>query len=70
MMDQHAAHERILFDELMRIENRGNQSESQDLLIPQVLEFSAVEARALAAHVDVLQRAGFRIEEFGKRTSW
>ena len=42
--------------------------ESQELLIPKVLEFSGLEARALAAAMDVLQRIGFQIEEFGERS--
>ncbi len=67
VMDQHAAHERVLFDDLVRSERKGQRMESQDLLIPQVLEFSVVEARALATHLDVLQTAGFRIEEFGEK---
>ncbi|MDQ7784385.1 MAG: DNA mismatch repair endonuclease MutL [Desulfomonilaceae bacterium] len=67
VMDQHAAHERILFDDLVRSERRGEHLESQDLLIPQVIEFSVVEARALARHLGVLHTAGFRIEEFGEK---
>jgi DNA mismatch repair protein MutL len=67
IMDQHAAHERILFDELLRAEMQGQRQESQDLLIPQVLEYTTVEAQALAPHLDLLQVAGFRIEEFGEK---
>jgi len=67
VMDQHAAHERILFDDLIRSERLGERLECQDLLIPQVIEFSVVEARALATHLDVLHTAGFRIEEFGEK---
>ncbi|MBI4963507.1 MAG: DNA mismatch repair endonuclease MutL [Desulfomonile tiedjei] len=67
IMDHHAAHERLLFDELTRSEKSGNRFQSQGLLIPRIIEFSAVEARALAAHLRVLQDAGFEIEEFGER---
>jgi DNA mismatch repair protein MutL len=66
VLDHHAAHERILFEELSRAELRGRQFQSQGLLIPRVLEFSPVEARALAAHLDLLHDAGFEIEEFGE----
>jgi DNA mismatch repair protein MutL len=66
IMDHHAAHERLLFDRLMRMDRQGGRSESQGLLIPKVLEYSAVEARALAAHLELLRNAGFVIEEFGE----
>lgn len=66
VMDHHAAHERILFDSLVRCEQEGANSESQDLLIPVVLEFSPVEARLLTRHVDLLKKVGFRIDEFGE----
>lgn len=66
VMDHHAAHERLLFDDLLRSESAGEPLESQDLLIPRVLSYPAVEARALASHLDLLRTAGFRIEEFGE----
>lgn len=65
VMDHHAAHERLLFDRLMRMDRQGARSESQGLLIPKVLHYSSVEARALAAHLELLRNAGFIIEEFG-----
>jgi len=67
VMDQHAAHERILFDQLTSSAKDGRKIESQDLLMTRVLEYSPVEARALSAHLELLQNAGFCIEEFGDR---
>jgi len=66
VLDHHAAHERILFEELSRAELRGREFQSQGLLIPRVLEFPPLEARALAAHLKLLHEAGFEIEEFGE----
>jgi len=66
VMDQHAAHERVLFDNLVTADRQGEKFASQDLLMPILLEYPPVEARALAAHLDILQGAGFRIEEFGE----
>ncbi len=66
IVDQHAAHERLLFDDLKKSEQEGRTLPSQSLLIPKVLEYQAVEARALAMHLDALRNAGFRIEEFGE----
>ncbi|MBI5249655.1 MAG: DNA mismatch repair endonuclease MutL [Desulfomonile tiedjei] len=68
VLDHHAAHERILFDRLIAADSRGETSESQGLLIPTVLEYSAVESRALAAHLTLLRKMGFAIDEFGEKT--
>jgi len=67
IMDHHAAHERLLFDDLTHSDIKGRRFQSQGLLIPRILEFSAVEARVLAAHLRMLQDSGFEIEEFGER---
>ncbi|MEJ2718286.1 MAG: DNA mismatch repair endonuclease MutL [Deltaproteobacteria bacterium] len=67
VMDHHAAHERVLFEDLKQCDRTGGGFETQDLLIPQVLEFSVREARALALHLDLLKNAGFRVEEFGEK---
>ncbi|MEW6348827.1 MAG: DNA mismatch repair endonuclease MutL [Thermodesulfobacteriota bacterium] len=66
VLDHHAAHERILFEDLRRADAHRGVVEAQELLIPKVLEFSALEARTLASVLDVLQRIGFRVEEFGE----
>jgi len=67
VLDQHAAHERVLFEALVRSDREGRRLESQVLLIPRILEYSPVEARGLASHLDLLRNAGFRIEEFGEQ---
>jgi DNA mismatch repair protein MutL len=66
VLDHHAAHERVLYDRLVSGEQEGHRFPSQSLLIPQVLEYPALEARALAAHLDLLRQAGFQVEEFGE----
>jgi DNA mismatch repair protein MutL len=67
VMDHHAAHERLLFDKLVRMDGQGAKSASQGLLMPKILQYSAAEARALGTHLDLLRNAGFMIEEFGER---
>jgi len=67
VMDHHAAHERVVFEELMRSDREGKRFQSQDLLIPKVLAYSPAEAKALSAHLDLLKEAGFGVEEFGER---
>ncbi len=67
VIDQHALHERVMYEHLR---NRVNQGavESQRMLVPQTLEFSDREAATLLEHADVLAQIGYRIEEFGGAT--
>lgn len=67
LLDQHAAHERLAY-ERMRKDLEQGIVETQELLIPQVLELSAHEGTVLEAHLGVLRRAGFRLEGFGPNT--
>ena len=64
IIDQHVAHERVLFERIM--ERLTNESlESQRLLIPAVLELPPAERAALISKADALARFGFEVEEFG-----
>jgi DNA mismatch repair protein MutL len=64
IVDQHVAHERILFEQISeRLTTR--QLESQRLLTPLVLELGAGEHEALVQHRDALARLGFDLEDFG-----
>jgi DNA mismatch repair protein MutL len=64
VLDQHAAHERVLFEEL-RVARRGHTLSSQRLLVPAVIELGPVHAAAMAAHRDQLLALGFEVEPFG-----
>src|SRR5690606_3913368 len=67
IIDQHSAHERVLFEEAMRRLTDGG-AESQRLLFPITLRLSPAE-QAIADEVrPFLARAGFEIEAFGGRT--
>jgi DNA mismatch repair protein MutL len=64
IIDQHVAHERVLFERIMQ--QLANQPlESQRLLIPVMLELPAAERQALTSRADALARAGFELEAFG-----
>jgi DNA mismatch repair protein MutL len=64
IIDQHVAHERVLFERIM--EKLTTESlESQRLLIPALLELPAAERSALLSKTDALARFGFEVEEFG-----
>lgn len=64
MIDQHAAHERLIFDGLMKkLEERSIVC--QPLLVPYIFETNAQEERILEEKLPVLRSMGFGIEPFG-----
>jgi DNA mismatch repair protein MutL len=67
LVDQHAAHERILFEELRRrMEEQGVPS--QKLLIPQTFDLSPRDAEWVERNLSILQKMGIGIESFGPNT--
>ena len=67
LVDQHAAHERVLYDQY-REELRSGVVATQTLLFPATVELSAVEAERLRAQSADLGRMGFTVESFGRDT--
>ncbi len=63
LIDQHAAHERVLFERLMQSEQAG--AASQALLEPVTVELSAAELMVLESQLEILRRLGFDVEVFG-----
>jgi DNA mismatch repair protein MutL len=68
LLDQHAAHERILFEQMLTRVEQGGQAPSQKLLLPETLELSVRDAAFLRQQMDVLTRLGVGLGEFGERT--
>lgn len=66
LIDQHAAHERILYDRLMQADGGG--SEVQVLLLPETIELRPAEVSIVGERSDILKRLGFTVEPFGKNT--
>jgi DNA mismatch repair protein MutL len=63
LVDQHAAHERILFEQYQA--QSTDSVISQSLLEPVVVEFSAADARLLNDQLEILTGLGFQVESFG-----
>ena len=67
IVDQHAAHEKILYERLLK-DYTKHSPHSQALLTPWVLELSFKEQQVLKENIALLQSFGFEIEEFGEDT--
>ena len=67
VIDQHALHERILYEELRERVARGSV-ESQRLLVPEPVDLTAADAAALTEQRDVLAQLGLEVEPFGGDT--
>ena len=67
LMDQHAAHERVLYEQLLEQMER-DQTASQKLLLAETVELAAPDATFLTEQMETLSRLGVGISVFGERT--
>jgi DNA mismatch repair protein MutL len=67
IIDQHVAHERILFEQVLAARSNGSV-ESQRLLVPHVIQLTAAQQIEFARIADELNALGFEAEPFGNRT--
>jgi DNA mismatch repair protein MutL len=67
IVDQHSAHERILYERTMA-QLSGSGTAAQRLLLPLTLDLSPEEHEAVEQHRDLLEATGFEVEPFGGRT--
>jgi DNA mismatch repair protein MutL len=67
IVDQHSAHERVLYEGVMR-QLSGDGAAAQRLLLPLTLEFTASELEAIEAHRPLLRRVGYEVEPFAGRS--
>jgi len=66
LIDQHAAHERVVFDQI-RQRRQGDERPSQPLLAPMTAELSAAQVVTLESYAELLADYGFALEPFGDR---
>ncbi len=64
IVDQHAAHEKVMFEHLMK-QMAEKKVISQQLLPPKVLHLDNVGHTSVLKHMDLFQQVGFEIEDFG-----
>ncbi len=67
IIDQHALHERILYEQLRQRVAEGG-IETQNLLVPEPVDLSPAEAAAAFEHRDLLAELGVKVEPFGGHT--
>ncbi len=65
LIDQHAAHEKIIYESLNSTGNKGN---IQFLLIPEILELSSDKTEITKKYLDYFKEIGFDIADFGNNT--
>ena len=64
LVDQHAAHERVVFDRIVR-QAASREAQSQPLLSPASVELTPSQMATLDSHRSFLREYGFEVEEFG-----
>jgi DNA mismatch repair protein MutL len=67
LIDQHSAHERVLYEQFMRVLTRG-EAPAQHLLFPMTLHLGPQEAEAFEENRPMFEQLGFDIEGFGGHT--
>jgi len=68
LLDQHAAHERVLFEQMLRRLEEAGAAPSQRLLLPETVELPVRDAHFLRQQLPTLTRLGVGLSEFGERT--
>ncbi len=68
LIDQHAAHERILYEQIKANYKNNIKNNSQMMLIPEIINLSHREAEFVQQNMQLFKRIGFELESFGENT--
>ena len=68
LIDQHAAHEKVLYEKIKKNYYSDQKKECQLLLLPDVITLTPKEMDIARDNMDVFRKAGFDLDEFGENT--
>ena len=68
IIDQHAAHERIMYEKVKKNYYSDTTKDSQMLLLPDIVTLSHKEMQIAKDNMDMFKKVGFSLEEFGENT--
>ena len=68
MIDQHAAHERVMYEKVKKNYYSDEDKNSQMLLLPDIITLTHKEIDILKDNIEMFEKAGFALEEFGDNT--
>ena len=68
ILDQHAAHERVLYEKVKQNFYKDGGKDIQMLLLPDIIELSKRDMRTVRDNIDLFEQSGFTLEEFGDNT--
>ena len=68
IIDQHAAHERIMYEKIKKNYYSDTDKDSQLMLLPDIINLSHRDMEIAKDNMDVFRKAGFVLEEFGENT--
>lgn len=68
ILDQHAAHERIMYEKVKKNYYSEQSKDSQLLLLPDIITLSHKEMEIAKDNFEMFEKAGFTLEEFGENT--
>ena len=68
ILDQHAAHERILYEKIKKNYYSDSEKDSQLMLLPDIINLSHKEMDIAKENMEMFEKAGFTLEEFGENT--
>ena len=68
ILDQHAAHERIMYEKIKENYYNEEEKDSQLLLLPDIINLTHKEMGIYKDNIEMFEKAGFMVEEFGENT--
>ena len=68
IIDQHAAHERIMYEKIKKNYYSDTNKDSQLMLLPDIINLSHKDMQIAKDNMEIFEKAGFVLEEFGENT--